>query len=307
MVLRGVSPVWVCLVVASLAVTAGCIGPPRPPEPPPGTVMIPAETSTPAPLPTDGDDLRWRDIDDQPYSPEFREYFSYDHPDAYDVTVEWTSGPAPLKGALTARGLKPNFAYQLKFWARKGLVGATEEANRHDPLALSGYRLGTVGRWWCEECAWNVDDADLDRHVEAGHTVMGYLLFDWFVTDPRGNAHHAFQVDSSYHVLWTRDQRRPRRNDPPPREYEFSRERYGYEEALAGTRSTVLIFPEWEVNRPLPGMVRLPPGEYDILLDITEESFHANLRDPHPLGGFWARVLAETVRFTVEPASGAGP
>ena len=300
MVLRSSLRAFGRLCASALVALAGCARHPAPPPEQHHRIISPARASVLKALPADPGDLRRRDIADQPYSEEFLQRFSYEDTEASEARVEWESGPGPLRGAVIARGLKPNFAYQLKLWAKESIRATDEAGNRGEVRALSGYRLGALGRWWCEQCRWNVDDAELHSHVPEGHTVVGYLLFDWLVTDPRGNARHAFRVDSSYHVLWTREQRRPRRHDPPPRSYEFVREAYGYPPEAVGTRGAVRIFPEWEVNRPLPGEVRLPPGEYEALLDITEESFHANLPEPDELGGFWARALADTVRFTVE-------
>ena len=58
----------------------------------------------------------------------------------------------------------------------------------------------------------------------------------------------------------------------------------------------VEIYGEWEPDRPLPGDAVMPEGFYNLMLVLTEESFHSNL----PLGGFWASVLfAPTVSFVV--------
>ena len=69
--------------------------------------LSPAESTLTSP---DGN-YRWLDIADQEYSPAFRETFKY--ADA-SVTVEYLKTADTFRGKLSAKNLKPNFAYQVK-------------------------------------------------------------------------------------------------------------------------------------------------------------------------------------------------
>lgn len=292
-----------------------------------------------APYHRDQTRFRWMDIADNPYSKEFRRRFRYREG---QVAVTYTTAEGGvLRGRLVARGLKPNFAYQLKLEGRPsppGLPGAC-------PLAAwSNAQIGSLGRWWCLEDAANAwmpsyltrllgspagsasetrwlpapedgledggpgaEDEDLDSpgsrygDYHEGHTLLGYLLFDFFVTDHEGNASHEFAVNSSYHVLWKTTQVPPGPTDGPVRRFTVRGERgraYGRE--VGPTQ--VAIYAEHEFGRPEPGQVRLPPGRYRCRLLLTEESFHAygGWGRRENLGGQWAHALSdENLEFTV--------
>ena len=244
---------------------------------------------------------RWRDAADAPYSDDFRSAFGYANADESRIEVEYERVADTLRGVVRARRLKPGMAYQLKLVGLEPVVGASEAANAGDLRRWSSWQLGRIGRWWCEDCGWNVLDADLAKHVADGHSVSGYLLFDWFVTDAHGDAEHPFALDSSLHVLWRVGQRERGANDSVPRWYTLERQADVYARPLAGTREQVGIFAEWEPDRPKIGEVRLPPGRYEVGLNVTEESFHANLGEDRALeaGGFWAWVLQSELRFEV--------
>ncbi len=244
---------------------------------------------------------RWRDAADAPYSDEFRSAFSYANGAATGVEVRYERVADTLGGVVRAMGLKPGMAYQLKLVGLEPVAGASEAANAGDPRWWSSWQLGRIGRWWCEACGWNVLDADLAKHVADGHSVSGYLLFDWFVTDARGDAKQPFALDSSLHVLWRVGQRDRGANDSPPRWYTLERDAHFYRPPLAGTQEQVGIFAEWEPDRPKRGELRLPAGSYEVGLNVTEESFHANLGEDRALegGGFWAWVLQSELRFEV--------
>jgi len=292
--------VWITL-------TAGCSTLPRQHIPEPGTdearVMV-GETSeqTLAPVQMHAPQRqRWRDIAGVPYAEALRADFDYADADRRRVEVRYHSPAPTLQGAVRACGLKPWFAYQLKLVGAKPISGALEEDNAQDARTWSSWQLGHLGRWWCEDCRWNVPDAELARHLEAGHSVRGYLLFDWFVTDGHGGAEHQFALDSSLHVLWRVGQRERGYRDGPPRWYELRRLAYGYEATEAGAIESIGLFGEWEPDRPGVGSLRLPPGEYICRLNVTEESFHDNMDEGRTLegGGFWAWVLDAALRFEV--------
>jgi hypothetical protein len=133
--------------------------------------------------------------------------------------------------------------------------------------------------------------------------VVGYLLFDWLVTDVEGNATAQFALDSSYHVLWKLSQRDPGPNDSAPRAYTLRRGSYGYPAEAQGTEDAVSLYAEWEPTRPLPGSASLPTGQYEVFLNLTEESFHSDASIPQ--GGLWAQVLRGPIVFTVTGAQAA--
>ncbi len=244
---------------------------------------------------------RWRDIADVAYRDDFREAFDYADTARHRVEVRYEPAAEMLQGIVSAIGLKPSMAYQLKLVGLEPIAGATEAENAGDARRWSSWQLGHIGRWWCEDCGWNVSDADLAQHVGDGHTVRGYLLFDWFVTDARGDAQHPFALDSSLHVLWRVGQRERGPNDSPPRWYTVERPADVYPPSAANTRQQIGLFGEWEPDRPNIGQVRLPAGSYHVGLNLTEETFHANLGETRALegGGFWALVLQSELRFEV--------
>ncbi len=245
--------------------------------------------------------LRWRDIGDAMYSNDFRDSFDYAHQPGPRVTVGYQRTAETLRGHIEARGLKPWFAYQLKLVGTRGLAAPGEQGNTGDAALWSSYQLGRLGRWWCEECEWNVSDEDLRAHLLQGHTVKGYLLFDWFVTDARGDCDHDFSLDSSLHVLWRVGQRDRGPKDSAPRWYGVTRSAYAYPKGVETHTEQVGLYSEWEPARPPIGSVRLPPGEYHVRLNLTEESFHANLSEENTLegGGLWAWVLEGDLQFQV--------
>ena len=82
--------------------------------------------------------FRWLDVADQAYSSSYRD--SYDYTKA-TVKVSFAPAGEILKGIITARNLKPNFAYQIK------LAGYPEA------YPVANECIGLAGRWWQEE--WN--------------------------------------------------------------------------------------------------------------------------------------------------------
>ncbi|MGD9498216.1 MAG: hypothetical protein AB7Y46_18090, partial [Armatimonadota bacterium] len=266
------------------------------PRPAPHGVTIVDETSETImhPLPVEPpQELRWRDIADAPYSEDFRGEFDYRDTDLRRAEVTyWQRGPT-LAGTLVLRGLKPWFAYQLKLVGARPILGAREGDNAGDVEAWSSWQLGRLGRWWCDDCNWNVADDDLAEHLREGHAVRGYLLFDWLVTDEEGACVHGFMLEGSLHVLWRADQRDAAPQDTATLYYPVERTHYGYGPDVAPGPETVGIFGEWEPGRAPIGGLTMPAGQYCVELNLTEESFHANMDEERSLsgGGFWAWVL----------------
>ena len=76
--------------------------------------------------------FRWLDVADQAYSSSYRN--SYDYTKA-TVKVSFAPANEILKGIITARNLKPNFAYQIK------LAGYPEA------YPVANECIGLAGRW----------------------------------------------------------------------------------------------------------------------------------------------------------------
>ncbi len=250
---------------------------------------------------------RWMDVANHVYAASYQQSYNYTQA---SVTADYFTDATALHGTLTASNLKPNFAYQLK------LVGSSS-----DPLGKE--LIGLTGRWWQSE--WNGsswasgqnlnnkgdgsspnpndvlysarrDVADPSSPTGKKYSYTAYRLIDYFVTDANGNASLDFCVDDSYHVLWKTTQRSPQTGDGPVRSRTFAVTlpdplgAYG----TAYSTATAKIFGEWE-RLPADG-IALPPGDYVIGINITEESFHGG-----GLEGNWASAMGATLRFTIVP------
>lgn len=249
---------------------------------------------------------RWLDIADRPYSVTFRRLFRYTD---RQVLVKYTrTDGETLRGELVAHGLKPNFAYQLKLEGQPTKPVPLTAADLNDPRNWTNKQLAAVGRQWCVECATNVGGWATDTDVHEGHRVLGYLLFDFFVTDENGSARHEFAVAGSYHVLWRIAQYPPGAQDGSPRRYHpVARVADGY--ARDAPPATVTLYLEHEYDRPAPGKLRLPAGVYKCRLLLTEESFHSyGSPNEENAGGHWCHCLSdEKLRFTIRPPEAADP
>jgi hypothetical protein len=282
-----------CLAMLAAAWTAALFGGCAGADLPCGSTTLPAKA-------VDPDDLRWRDTPGELYAAGFRD------PDFYfnvgSVAINWDEYSQTLSGTLVATSIKPNFAYQMKLIGKGGVTSsATPPSAETDPEGWASWQLGHNGRWWCYDCEWNVTDAELASHVSQGHTVVGYLLFDFFITDRDGDATKPFSLDSSYHVLWRTDQRTPESNDSAVVTHTVWRGLWGYNNSPAVEGPTVGVYAEWEPGRPTPGTLSLPVGTYPVRFNITEESFHDNLGNTVPFGGFWAQVYEGDLTFTTYP------
>ena len=266
------------------------------------------------PYPSSGQYYRYRDILDHPYrfSPGDGSCAGCYDPPAL-VTFTGGSGSATtLEGTLVATSLRPHFAYQAKIEGMPAKPYPWTGADLADPLNWSNKQLGSIGRWWCVDDGWNVSDAELASGAHDGHMVLGYVLFDFLVTDINGDATLDVRLDSSFHVLWRTDQRRRNpRLDSSPRSHLVTYSDAVYSEPFAD--QTVQVYAEGETGRPRPGQVTLPAGNYLCRLLITEESFH-NVppelasqfpwgQTNYPDGGFWAHAVSdEGFGFTVGSA-----
>ena len=248
-------------------------------------------------------DLRWMDIERTVYQESFQSSFSYGS--SGSVVVEWTDGETVFSGTLTATTLKPNFAYQMKLVGRASITSATEAPDPDTaPEAWASWQLGSHGRWWDETGQWNLNDSQLADAIAAGHSVVGYLLMDFFITDSDGSALKSFTLDSSFHVLWSdlEGQLGRTSSDGPWVDHKIWRALWGYGNDPTAEGNTVGVYAEHEPGRPAVGTVVMPDGVYPVTLNITEESFHDNYSGgPVEDGGFWAQVLEKDFTFEVWP------
>jgi hypothetical protein len=217
------------------------------------------------------------------------------------VTVTYGIDGPTFKGRLQARGLKPNFAYQLK------LEGIPDLAH-----SKSNELIGLAGRWWQEEWsgnAWmygqnindevyftNRDIEDLTSPTGLRYRITGYMVFDYFITDGTGAVVLKFEAKSRYHVLRKTTERAPTPQDGPVKTATFdpSASSWGYDSDYP--QATVGIFGEWE-RLPVGG-ITLGQGNYDCYITLTEESFHGS---GGTYAGNWAAAMTGTISFSINP------
>ena len=256
---------------------------------------------------------RERDIANTLYS-ETLEPFAYA---ASNVTLSYARQQknAYFSGHISARGLKPNFAYQLKLAGKpvggnRGTgtqtshVEATSSASDAAPVARivgdangeptpvngddwTNQQLGYAGRWWDDTRApsTNLNDAYF-RNNYPYHTIYGYIFMGVFVTDASGNAEADVSAAHSHHITWQDGQSNAIKDvvagtfnvaSAPP----F----YGYNRLIFARK--VRLWYEYENGRARN--VKLAPGTYHCRLLITEEAFHTA---GGLWGGVWQTVLA---------------
>ena len=268
--------------------------------------------------------FRGRDIADNDYRPGF---FAGPHGpfsgyQGRDVTLTYQHTGGAFRGRIVARGLKPNFSYQMK------LVGRPTREFGPAGDDAANERIGRTGRWW-RKAPWegNVYRWDYEPDSEDPEEILiGYLIFDYFVTDRYGNATHDFAAIHSIHAFWERRSRpsvsptttndpfgatgssygySPSLTESSSYNYSYSPARnvveyrplarrssgYGYDQDYPD--STVGIW--LEIERFEEGTMVLPPGYYDCRFLLTEESFHQR-----GAGGYWQSALvADRVRFAI--------
>ena len=259
---------------------------------------------------------RERDIANNLYAADFAP-FDYARADVRLSYALRQNGPY-FSGHIKARGLKPNFAYQLKL-AGKPIAGnrgtgvatsyvtATSRVpgaapvvhfvndTKGNPTPINGddwtnQQLGYAGRWWDNSRApsTNLND-DYFQNNYPSQTIYGYIFMGDFFTDAAGNAETDIAAAHSYHITWQDEQYNAKRealagyfsvNSAPP----F----YGYQSPIQ--KQSVKLWYEYESGRTRN--VRLAPGTYHCRLLVTEEAFHT-------AGGFgggvWQTVLATEV------------
>lgn len=217
------------------------------------------------------------------------------------VTLTYDSAPAVphFVGHLTASGLKPNFAYQMKLVGRPGtssgggLFGTAAGMTANEVLLRAG-------RWWnyqTEDAAFTTtnDDAAVASADYAAGWVAGYLYFGVFVTDQYGAFDGDIAANRSYHITWKTGQSGPR--DEVLGWFTVTRlTSYGYRRA---STAQVELWYEDEPDDPM--VVALPDGTYDVALMITEEAFHGVGGSG---GGWWESVLVSDWNTGPSPRTG---
>ncbi len=228
---------------------------------------------------------RWCDVAGNYYSSVFQADFSYEQACRRnpEVLVRIETPGETFQGRIEARRLKPNFAYQIK------LRGVYRDRSSFETI-------GRLGRWRLPGRETNYSDQDY-REFPDKSAVEAYILFDYFVTDRNGNAVKEFALDSSLHVLWngSRQAGAPEREDLSP-VVVAANDPEVYSRPKRGTTVEWLWAEREGVRyRDRDQVIRLPPGDYQAELVLTEESFHARDND----GGFWATVYSQPVTFTI--------
>ena len=246
-------------------------------------------------MPSVDADPRWRDIADNSYSNSFQAGFDYANATA---VLRYEETGSTFTGSFIADGLKPNFAYQMKF--RAG----------HDSPGME--RLGYLGRWWFGGNPLNVSDAYYEAH-KTDPICSSFMLFDYFATDSNGHIEKPIAIDSTYHVLWrygisgVPGVMLPSANDGPSLQTLVDPVT-GSAYDVDHDPHLVSVFGEYEHTagsvRPLPGQLVMPDGYYELEFVLTEESFHSS----GGLGGWWSEAMVsptgEAVRFTIDRSAG---
>lgn len=230
------------------------------------------------------------------------EWLNYTKVYCPEVILTYQTVGTTFEGVLTATGLKPNFAYQVK------LVGKPE----NDPVwgsngdDWSNQSLGYAGRWF--EQAPGTGNRD-DNYVtpllnNPAYIFEGYIVFDFFATDEYGNATIDLSLDNSLHVLFRTappgtGTASPGVNDTNPKYYDVDT---FLEPAYSAPGNTVMNLGLWgqhEPGRAPVGEASLPAGDYDVRFLLTEESFHQS-----DLGGYWAGAMVHNdIEFTIRDES----
>ncbi len=220
------------------------------------------------------------------------------------VTLTFDTAPSVpyFVGHIEARGLKPNFAYQLKL-VGKPVKGTRGWGAYGDDLANE--RLGYAGRWWCDSyhsTTTNFDDSHYVNYYKNApengnpvHDIYGYLYAGVFVTNSKGDASMDFTGKNSYHITWAEWQSGTKNVEESLSPFQVAGNMlssaptiyYGYGSAAPLT-STRLYY-EYEGNGRPKDNVILAPGTYKARFVLTEESFHNSSGNAE--GGYWKTVL----------------
>ena len=235
---------------------------------------------------------RWFDIADNPLGGFIDASQKFSYAGAHVKLHYAKTPPVPyFLGRIEARGLKPNFSYQLKLTGKpdKGVWGWGAQGDE-----WANEQLGFAGRWFCghpvHKSGTNFDDNHFREYYQnalpgAEHNIGGYVYMGEFVTDGQGNAAEVFWGEHPYHIKWLSWQGGAKNVWAGQSVLQTSK--YGY--GAAPPPSAVSAYYENEPGRTQP--LTLAPGRYNCRFVITEETFH-NPVNARGSGGYWKTVLA---------------
>ena len=191
-----------------------------------------------------------------------------------------------LSGTITATGLKPNMTYQIKF---VGKPTCAYGASGND--AINEY-IGYKGRWTCLNCSCSGAGCNrTDDQYEANKAkpdtdptkecIAGYLVWDYITADSFGAVTKNIETANSYHVLWCGGGTCGQSNN-----------------SKLIIQNPYPICAESDVNGQIERFscdgLTLDNGIYDLILVLTEESFHQNSY------GTWTNVMSTDISFEIE-------
>lgn len=208
---------------------------------------------------------------------------------AFTYSVEDASR---LRGLITASGLKPYMTYQVKIIGKPTCIYGV---NGDDSI---NEKIGLKGRWTCVNCAGtaaqkNRSDAEYYAYStyrgNGSQCIQGYLVFDFITADPNGYVQKYIESDSSYHVLFCNGGVCGLTNN------NF----LNNDDILNGYDSCSPSNVEGQIERPSCGNISLYDSNYNVIVGLTEESFHQ--------GMCWATVLVnDNLQFDITSGSGNG-
>ena len=119
-----------------------------------------------------------------------------DYPNV-DAQVTYNPYETTFTGSFNATGMLPNTLYQLKLEGRPTCKYGAEGDD------AANMALGQVGRWWDDTAGANIPDDQVQAAIDAGHCVLGYVVFDCGTSDGSGDLNQDFELDYSWHVCGT--------------------------------------------------------------------------------------------------------
>jgi predicted ribosomally synthesized peptide with SipW-like signal peptide len=190
-----------------------------------------------------------------------------------------------LTGTITASGLKPYATYQVKFIGKPTCAGSgNDTANEY---------IGYKGRWTvtnvaCSGAGCNRTDIEYEASKSNSECVAGYLVWDFFTADSNGNATELVQTANSYHVLFAGGGACNVSSNNP----------LYLKQGVDSNHSDVYFVTspdkvDGQIERGTCGGLTLDPGDYNLKMVLTEESFHTTN------AGTWATVLQKDINFKI--------
>jgi hypothetical protein len=212
------------------------------------------------------------------------EQYSYNHDYSGSVVaLTYNEINSKFIGQISATGLKPYATYQVKFSGKP-------TCNYSDGNDLANEYIGLKGRWTCIDCMGTASERNRNdaQYYAKSHfrgdgleCIQGYLVFDFFTTDANGNAEKMIEASNSYHVLWCGGGICNSVNN-------------NYLYKPDSEHPSTFFCPadkvDGQIERGVCGGLILSNGNYDLIISLTEESFHQ---------GNWATVLEKNITFEI--------